>query len=293
MHVDKIICAVVISSLAVVLASTPCAQAEQPSDLAEVEQQFRKLPMEARRLTGPLFWLHGDESAERLKMYLDKVAEGGNGCFTAESRPHIDWLGPGWYRDLKICLEAARRLNLHMWIFDEKWWPSGEVGGEVPQQCGSKSGRDIFFITNQHHDGPTKHFRLRAHAAGWTEREFDDASWSPVKEVAAYGGGAWGAFEDQSSKITLPPVTKPDPFLGHVAVSEQWLRDGRRVYLEAVDIPHEDAAAVAPNGHYAGGFIGKPFRLDVTDRLKAGKNTVEVVPFAPESVRLTVHSVEE
>ncbi|MFW6172112.1 MAG: glycosyl hydrolase [Planctomycetota bacterium] len=142
MHVDKIICAVVISSLAVVLASTPCAQAEQPSDLAQdlaqVEQQFRTLPMEARRLTGPLFWLHGDESPQRLKTYLDKVAEGGNGCFTAESRPHIDWLGPGWYRDLKICLEAARRLNLHMWIFDEKWWPSGEVGGEVPQQYGSK-----------------------------------------------------------------------------------------------------------------------------------------------------------
>ena len=35
--------------------------------------------MEARRLTGPLFWLHGDdnETKERLEFYLDKVAEGG------------------------------------------------------------------------------------------------------------------------------------------------------------------------------------------------------------------------
>ena len=41
-----------------------------------------------------------------------KVAEGGNGCFTAESRPHSDWLGPGWYRDLGICLEAAKKHNL-------------------------------------------------------------------------------------------------------------------------------------------------------------------------------------
>jgi len=114
------------------------AGAGQPDEFAAIEQQFRELPVEARRLTGPLFWLHGDESKSRLETYLERVAEGGNGCFTAESRPHSDWLGPGWYRDLQICLDAAKRLNLEMWIFDEKWWPSGEVGGEVPQQYGSK-----------------------------------------------------------------------------------------------------------------------------------------------------------
>ena len=103
-----------------------------------LEKQFRELPMEARRLTGPLFWLHGDESKERLEMYLGKVAEGGNGCFTTESRPHKDWLGEGWYRDLGICLEAAKKHDLKMWIFDEKWWPSGEVGGQVPKEYGSK-----------------------------------------------------------------------------------------------------------------------------------------------------------
>ena len=105
---------------------------------AALEEQFRELPLEARRLTGPLFWLHGDESQERLETYVEKVAEGGNGCFTAESRPHNDWLGPGWYRDLKICLDAAQRLDLKMWIFDEEWWPSGEVGGRVPQEFASK-----------------------------------------------------------------------------------------------------------------------------------------------------------
>lgn len=107
-------------------------------NLSSLESRFRKLPMEARRLTGPLFWLHGDESPERLESYLERVAEGGNGCFTAESRPHNDWLGPGWYRDLGICLRAAKRLGLKMWIFDEKWWPSGEVAGNVPQRHGSK-----------------------------------------------------------------------------------------------------------------------------------------------------------
>ena len=88
------------------------------SPLERLERDFRELPVEARRLTGPLFWLHGDESPELLREYVAKVAEGGNGCFTAESRPHSDWLGPGWYRDLAICLEEAKRHDLEMWIFD-------------------------------------------------------------------------------------------------------------------------------------------------------------------------------
>jgi hypothetical protein len=120
-----------------------------------LERQFRTLPAEARRLTGPLFWLHGDESKERLEFYVGKVAEGGNGCFTAESRPHKDWLGEGWYRDLDICLEAARRHDLKLWIFDEKWWPSGEVGGRVPAQYGSK--RIVATTTNL--TGPLRYTR--------------------------------------------------------------------------------------------------------------------------------------
>jgi hypothetical protein len=108
------------------------------SDFAAVEKQFRELPPEARRHTGPLFWLHGDDSKERLEMYVGKVAEGGNGAFTTESRPHNDWLGEGWWRDLGICLNAAKKQNLQLWIFDEKWWPSQAVAGKVPPRYAAK-----------------------------------------------------------------------------------------------------------------------------------------------------------
>ena len=115
------------------------ADEPRPGDnLVTLEQQFRTLPMEARRWLGPLFWLHGDESRERLEAYVAKVAEGGNGCFTAESRPHVDWLGDGWWRDLGICLAAAKQQGLQMWIFDEKWWPSQGVGGKVPARYAAK-----------------------------------------------------------------------------------------------------------------------------------------------------------
>jgi glycosyl hydrolase family 106( putative alpha-L-rhamnosidase) len=131
--------------LAFALALLDAATAAEPS-LATLEQEFRDPPMEARRLTGPLFWLHGDESKDRLQMYVGKVAEGGNGCFTTESRPHKDWLQEPWFRDLNFCLESAKQHGLKMWIFDEKWWPSGEVGGKVPEQYGSK--RITTIVTN-------------------------------------------------------------------------------------------------------------------------------------------------
>ncbi len=116
-----------------VLAALCVCFAEESKDFASLEQQFKTLPSSARRMTGPLFWLHGTESKERFDFYLGKVAEGGNGCFTAESRPHSDWLGEGWWRDLSICLECAKKHDLQMWIFDEKWWPSQTVGCGKPQ----------------------------------------------------------------------------------------------------------------------------------------------------------------
>ena len=130
-----------ITALAVLVNVAVLGAAESNErNLRALEKRFRELPMEARRLTGPLFWLHGDEneSAERLGMYLEKVAQGGNGCFTAESRPHSDWLGPRWYSDLDICLKKAKELDLQMWIFDEKWWPSQGVGGKVPPRYAAK-----------------------------------------------------------------------------------------------------------------------------------------------------------
>ena len=105
---------------------------------SQIEKQFHELPMEARQYIGPLFWLHGTESKERLEYFVVKMAEMGNGSFTAESRPHNDWLGEGWYRDLKVSLDAAKKNNLKMWIFDERWYPSQGVDWKVPPRYAAK-----------------------------------------------------------------------------------------------------------------------------------------------------------
>ncbi len=160
------------------------ALAQEEVSIGELERQFRELPAASRRLTGPLFWLHGDESEERLRAYVEKVAQGGNGSFTAESRPHADWLGEGWYRDLAICLDAAKQYNLQMWIFDEKWWPSGEVGGMVPERYASKR----MTASAVEVGGPTR---------------FEDPGYGPERFIAAVAGRLAEGGIDADSLVDL------------------------------------------------------------------------------------------
>jgi len=183
---------------ALILAAPLAGRADDAQTWEAIETQFHDLPMVARRLTGPLFWLHGDESADKLRLYVEKVAEGGNGCFTAESRPHSDWLGEGWYRDLAICLDEAKRHDLKMWIFDEAWWPSGEVGGRVPAEHASK--RMVVATTSV--DGPKRvapavdRDHLIAVLAGKVaEHGIEGSSLVDLTEAARDEAFAWNAPE--------------------------------------------------------------------------------------------------
>ncbi len=62
-----------------------------------------------------------------------------------------------------------------------------------------------------------------------------------------------------------------------------------RVCLELDELTPEAAANISVNGVYAGGFICKPFRLDVTKHLKPGENKIKIVPFAPKSAKMVIY----
>ncbi|MFD0712377.1 glycosyl hydrolase [Paenibacillus sp. GCM10027626] len=83
----------------------------------------------------PLFWLHGDERETEavLRQEIAAMDEGGCGGFVIESRPHKDYLGEGWWRDVAICLDEAEKRRMKVWIFDEEFFPSGIAGGKVLQ----------------------------------------------------------------------------------------------------------------------------------------------------------------
>jgi hypothetical protein len=122
----------------------------------------------------------------------------------------------------------------------------------------------------------------------WLRAEFDDSNWPVAREFAAFGAAPWGR---PGVRVTLSPA-KADPFYGHCDVLANDVRNSK-VYLEAGAPAPEVAARITINGVDAGGFIGKPARLEVTKHLKPGRNTLRIEPFAPETVRLVVCSRDQ
>jgi hypothetical protein len=230
--------------LLVTITSPATTRGQGPAKpVDDLERTFREVPMEARRLTGPLFWLHGDESPERLRATLNKVAEGGNGTFTAESRPHSDWLGEGWYRDLGICLDEAKKLGLTMWIFDEAWWPSGEVGGKVPAEFASKvlDARAIAVTGPKRVEvadlGADSH--LVAIIAGRaTPDGIDGASLIDLTAEVRDGALRWNAPEGEWSVMTF--TWKLGPQRANKYLVNGASRDAVSWYIDTVYKPHHD-----------------------------------------------------
>lgn len=102
--------------------------------LTEYEQlKWQFTSTEPPRSLFPLLWLHGgeDETEEVLRREIAAMDKGGSGGFIIESRPHDDYLGDRWWRDVRICLDEAERRNMEVWIFDEEFFPSGIAGGKV------------------------------------------------------------------------------------------------------------------------------------------------------------------
>jgi hypothetical protein len=89
------------------------------------------------------------------------------------------------------------------------------------------------------------------------------------------------------SGATLSPVVA-NPFAGTCQLPDNIDLTKARVYLEMETLEPEEAARVTLNGKDAGGFIGRPLRLDVTRHLKPGSNALLIEPFAPKSARMIV-----
>ena len=138
----------IVVGAAAMLASPSAAVADTRCDFASPQGA-------ARENTGPLFWLHGDETEARLREMVGRVDESGQGILTIESRPHIDWMRAGWWRDVDIVLDECKKRGLKMMVFDDYWWPSQGMGGKYPIpeefQC-----RDVKGTVYWGHEAPDK-----------------------------------------------------------------------------------------------------------------------------------------
>lgn len=78
----------------------------------------------------PFLWMHGEDETT-LRHYIKKINNSGIRAVCLEARPHPDFLGSGWWRDLDIILDEAGKLDMKIWILDDEHFPTGYANGEV------------------------------------------------------------------------------------------------------------------------------------------------------------------
>ncbi|MCE5326286.1 MAG: hypothetical protein LLG01_07700 [Planctomycetaceae bacterium] len=78
----------------------------------------------------PFFWQHGEDEPV-LREEMARIAGCGIGAVCVESRPHPDFCGPLWWRDMDIIMDEARRRDMKVWVLDDAHFPTGFANGWI------------------------------------------------------------------------------------------------------------------------------------------------------------------
>lgn len=91
----------------------------------------------------PFFWQHGEDEAT-LRKYMAVIQGANCHAVCVESRPHPDFCGETWWRDMDIILDEARRRNMKVWILDDSHFPTGFANGALKNKPDSLCKQNIF-----------------------------------------------------------------------------------------------------------------------------------------------------
>ncbi|KAB1438449.1 glycoside hydrolase family 2 [Candidatus Galacturonibacter soehngenii] len=81
----------------------------------------------------PFLWIKG-ESHQRIEEELQKIKESNINAVCVESRPHPDFLGEGWWRDMDFIIYSAKKCNMKVWLLDDAHFPTGYANGLIAQK---------------------------------------------------------------------------------------------------------------------------------------------------------------
>lgn len=83
---------------------------------------------------GKPFWAwNGELREEELLRQVQIMKEMGYGGFFMHSRSGLitEYLGEEWFQCINAVADAAEKVGLEAWLYDEDRWPSGSAGGKV------------------------------------------------------------------------------------------------------------------------------------------------------------------
>ncbi len=81
----------------------------------------------------PFLWLHGEDE-KTLRKYMKVICEANIRAVCVESRPHPDYCGPRWWKDMDILLDEAQKRGMKIWILDDAHFPTGYANGAVEKE---------------------------------------------------------------------------------------------------------------------------------------------------------------
>lgn len=78
----------------------------------------------------PFYWQRGDHY-DKIPEQVARIRASGCRALCVESRPHPDFCGEGWWRDMDAILAECGRLGMKVWILDDKHFPTGYANGAL------------------------------------------------------------------------------------------------------------------------------------------------------------------
>ncbi|MDO5422921.1 MAG: hypothetical protein Q4F41_04260 [Eubacteriales bacterium] len=78
----------------------------------------------------PFLWMRGEDNA-LIGQELDKIQECGISEVCLESRPHPEFAGPLWWKNLDYILAEARKRDMRVWVLDDDKFPTGHCNSAL------------------------------------------------------------------------------------------------------------------------------------------------------------------
>ncbi len=144
----------------------------------------------------PFFWQHGVEEPV-LREEMARIDEAGIGAVTVEARPHPDFLGPGWWRDIDIIMEEAKARGMRVWMLDDDHFPTGHAAGAIKD---APAELRRLFLTEKHIDaiGPRLHSSFMVSAVPYMPYFAEDGGGLLTSVVAIRRDTRTGELTDEA-----------------------------------------------------------------------------------------------
>lgn len=97
----------------------------------------------SERYIFPFLWMRGEDE-NVLRTELEKISESNIQAVCLEARPHPDFAGDGWWHDLDIVLDEAKKRDLKIWILDDAHFPTGQANGLLPKKYPERARRYLY-----------------------------------------------------------------------------------------------------------------------------------------------------